>query len=151
MAAMFWRTLLVITMLCAAVGHAAEMYQWVDENGKRHFTDKPPVGIAAEKSAIRTLPTLSRPAAGEEQGAEGGSDDEVANLKRENAALKQRRQLESRYEEESRRRLEQMEEERRQREEAQRAEKEDKCKRLKDLAYKAYAFKGRYERECGNR
>ena len=56
------RELAILTLaLCASAPHLhAEMYQWVDENGKRHFGDKVPeqyqegasdVGVATNKEA----------------------------------------------------------------------------------------------------
>lgn len=61
--------------LCAvaASAGAAEYYRWTDANGVTHFTDKPPVGITAEKlkSNARATPPAppAKPAAKESDSA----------------------------------------------------------------------------------
>lgn len=59
---------------CAASAGAAEYYRWTDANGVTHFTDKPPVGVAAEKLKSNTraappAPPPAKPAAKETDGA----------------------------------------------------------------------------------
>ena len=41
------RTLLILSMLCAASAHA-EMYKWVGPDGKTHYTDTPPPPAAKQ-------------------------------------------------------------------------------------------------------
>lgn len=52
------RALLALALLLAAAGAgAAEVYRWVDADGKVHFSDSPPPGVAAERLAIKSAPT----------------------------------------------------------------------------------------------
>ncbi|MHA6494726.1 DUF4124 domain-containing protein [Pseudomonas borbori] len=39
---MFCRKLLPLLLLCAATTAQAQIYQWVDENGQKHFSTQPP-------------------------------------------------------------------------------------------------------------
>jgi tetratricopeptide (TPR) repeat protein len=51
----------VITLLCTTLVQA-KMYQWVDDKGRTHFSDKPPASIIKKPSAIKTtahVPTKS--------------------------------------------------------------------------------------------
>jgi hypothetical protein len=48
--------LLAGLMLAAAAG-AADVYRWVDAEGKVHFADAPPADVVAEKLAIKSAPT----------------------------------------------------------------------------------------------
>lgn len=70
---------LVLALLIAPLTATAELYQWVDANGQRHFSDKPPAHMSARPRAqeeapgeaqeapanatrtdpVQTLPTLS--------------------------------------------------------------------------------------------
>ena len=50
--------LFTITLSIITSTHAAEIYRWVDENGKVHFTDKKP---GQEKQAEEVKPNISRP------------------------------------------------------------------------------------------
>ena len=50
--------LFTITLSIVTSTHAAEIYRWVDENGKVHFTDKKP---GQEKQAEEVKPNISRP------------------------------------------------------------------------------------------
>ena len=50
----------VIILLCAAIPASAQMYKWVDSNGKVHYSDSPPPrGTAAEtmRTPARTATT----------------------------------------------------------------------------------------------
>jgi hypothetical protein len=49
--------LLVACGLLAMGASAAEVYRWVDKDGKVHFSDSPPPGVSAEKLAIKSQPT----------------------------------------------------------------------------------------------
>lgn len=126
--------------------NAGEMYQWVDENGKRHFTDKPPpAGVAAQKSALPVAAPVSRESAAED---DAGPEQASATDTQRKAREKQRDQARQRQEAQHKQRLAD-EEERVRREQRKAAQaKEEKCKRLKDVADKAYSFKERYEAEC---
>ncbi|MCK4707273.1 MAG: DUF4124 domain-containing protein, partial [Gammaproteobacteria bacterium] len=42
-----WVVLLVATIISSSV--PAEIYKWVDQNGKTHFTDKPPEQVSVQK------------------------------------------------------------------------------------------------------
>jgi len=45
--------LLVILIVCLPYNAGAEMYQWVDENGTKHFSNSPPPeGIKTDKSTV---------------------------------------------------------------------------------------------------
>lgn len=46
-------TCLVSILLAAAVPAVADMYKWVDETGKVHYTDSPPPGKKAQKLDLR--------------------------------------------------------------------------------------------------
>lgn len=48
--------LIACATLALAAG-AAEVYRWVDAEGKVHFSDTPPPGVASEKLAIKSAPT----------------------------------------------------------------------------------------------
>jgi hypothetical protein len=48
--------LLTAAALAAAAG-AADIYRWVDADGKVHFGEVPPTDVKAEKLAIRSAPT----------------------------------------------------------------------------------------------
>lgn len=47
--------LLGLVLLAAAAGASAQMYKWVDANGKTHFTDQPPPA-SARPMAIKPAP-----------------------------------------------------------------------------------------------
>lgn len=56
----YW--IFVITLLCTALVQA-KMYQWVDDKGRTHFSDKPPASILEKPSATKTtahVPTKSK-------------------------------------------------------------------------------------------
>lgn len=42
-------TTLMISLLIVSTSHAQTLYRWVDENGKVHFSDTPPVNQSAEE------------------------------------------------------------------------------------------------------
>ena len=46
----FW----LLLLLALGQGAAADVYRWVDENGRVHFGDRPPVSEAAETTTIDT-------------------------------------------------------------------------------------------------
>ncbi len=48
--------LIAVALLASGAG-AAEIYRWVDAEGKVHFADSPPSDFAAEKLDIRSAPT----------------------------------------------------------------------------------------------
>lgn len=144
--------LIGLLLLSAAIppAGAAEMYQWVDANGKRHFTDKPPpAGVNAERAVLRPAPALTAPAA-------DAADDEVpetevrAREQQRLDAMRRENERQWRDDVEKSRLAEQARQEaqRREREAKLQADKDEKCERLKDVADKAYAFRGRYEKEC---
>lgn len=66
----------VLIMVFALAGTAisAELYQWQDENGVVHFTDKPPVGKDSIKRRVKAPPT-----SGDENNEETGTDAEKKN------------------------------------------------------------------------
>ncbi len=49
--------LLIAGMLFAATASAQQVYRWVDENGRVHFSDKPPTDAKAETVDIEIKPT----------------------------------------------------------------------------------------------
>lgn len=63
---MQFRPLIIMSLLLAAVTAEAQVYKWVDENGKVHFGDQPPrkKPDAAEKVELKVAPkTGNAPAA----------------------------------------------------------------------------------------
>lgn len=52
---MITRWLLLMTLLCAAPLTTAQVYQWVDENGNRHFSDTPPADNSKAKDISDNL------------------------------------------------------------------------------------------------
>ncbi len=50
----FW---LLILLLSLGQGAAADVYRWVDENGRVHFGDRPPANEAAETTTVETQDT----------------------------------------------------------------------------------------------
>lgn len=142
--------LLSLALAAAIPVSAAEMYQWVDENGKRHFTDKPPPsGIASEKAPLKSLPPITKtPDVAVSDDIDAVEARERAREQREIAAEKRREKNEKRYEEDRLRREQEAEDEIWRKKQKAEADKEEKCKRLKAVADQAYSFKSRYEREC---
>lgn len=49
-AVQFWSALLLSFMSCTAM---AEIFQWVDSNGKIHFTDNPPETVSVKKLKLK--------------------------------------------------------------------------------------------------
>jgi len=124
---------------------AGEMYQWVDADGKKHFTDRPPPpGIGAEKAALPAAPAPGRQAQAASDGAAAEPASDFARQLRE----KQQKMAQERMQAQKEQGLSAEEERKKRAAQKQAQQKADKCKRLKDVADKAYAFKGRYEREC---
>lgn len=136
---------LVALVLAGAAVEAAEVYRWVDADGRKHFTDHPPPpGIAVEKAALPAAPAPGQPAGGVVQ----GTGEPAADFARQ---LREKQQKMSREREKTRQQQQLSAEEERLKRAAQKQaqEREEKCRRLKDVADKAYGFKARYERECG--
>ena len=46
------KNLLLILTLCCGLA-SAEVYKWTDENGKLHYSDKPPPGQSTQKLAVK--------------------------------------------------------------------------------------------------
>jgi len=53
----------VVLLLAWLPVHAAEVYRWVDEQGKVHFSDTPPPGMATESEEVRGPQASSTPRA----------------------------------------------------------------------------------------
>lgn len=51
---------LVAVLSCVALSAHAEIYRWVDANGKVHYTDKPPAGVKVEKREYSNVSTPFR-------------------------------------------------------------------------------------------
>ncbi len=69
-------TVVVSLALCVALPASAQMYKWVDANGKVHYSDKPPPSnIKTEKLREPARPATPPPAASE---AKGGAEGEAA-------------------------------------------------------------------------
>src|SRR5690606_22057400 len=45
---------LLFLAMASSIAWAGQVYEWTDANGKRHFSDTPPAGIAAKPTGIRT-------------------------------------------------------------------------------------------------
>jgi hypothetical protein len=136
-----------MVLLMSAVSAASEMYQWVDADGKKHFTDRPPpAGVAVEKAAVPVAPAPGKPAeAGEDASAAGKEPaPDFARQLRE----KQQKMARERMQSQQQQRLAADEERQKRAAQKKARDKEEKCKRLKDVADQAYGFKARYEREC---
>jgi len=54
--------LLLTAMMLLSMGHSAEIYRWVDENGKVHYSDKPPKGAKkkAQQVIIDSTPEVAK-------------------------------------------------------------------------------------------
>lgn len=69
-------TVVVSLALCVALPASAQMYKWVDANGKVHYSDKPPPSnIKTEKLREPARPAPPPPVARE---AKGGAESEAA-------------------------------------------------------------------------
>lgn len=64
----YW--ILVITLLCTALVQA-KMYQWVDDKGKRHFSDKPPAAILETRPATKASAHVPRQSTANNRGKTG--------------------------------------------------------------------------------
>ena len=72
---MWWRYVLLVGMVALPTGAGgAEVYKWVDENGKVHFSDRPPGEAAQSSETVET-----RTPSGES--AEAPSDAERRKLR----------------------------------------------------------------------
>jgi hypothetical protein len=61
--------------LCVALPASAQMYKWVDENGKVQYSDKPPPGNVKTEKLRKPATASSTPAASE---AKGGATKDAA-------------------------------------------------------------------------
>lgn len=71
---------LSLMFLFAGTATAAALYQWKDENGVVHFTDKPPSGKDVTKRVVKSPPLLGEDTGEQETNAETEAQD--ANAKR---------------------------------------------------------------------
>ena len=46
-------SLLILCLLSVSSALHAEIYKWVDDNGKAHFTDRPPVNQQVEEIEVK--------------------------------------------------------------------------------------------------
>ena len=53
---------LVLALLCAALPAAADVYKWVDNEGKIHYSDTPPAKGAAKTLDLPNIGTETKPA-----------------------------------------------------------------------------------------
>lgn len=119
--------------LCVALPASAQMYKWVDSNGKVQYSDKPPPSnIKTEK--LRAPPPA--PAAASEP--KGGTQKDAAKTEPKTAA-EQEQAFRKRKTEDAKAQAKQAEEEKLARERA------DNCKRAKEAAANL-AMGGRYVR-----
>lgn len=58
----FWRGLLLITLAMCTTLAQAELYTWVDKQGKKHYGDKIPPEYAKQASAVEQKKINSMPA-----------------------------------------------------------------------------------------
>jgi len=56
-------------MLCLALPASAQMYKWVDADGRVQYSDKPPPSNIKTEKLRETAPAASAPAAGDAKGA----------------------------------------------------------------------------------
>lgn len=70
-------------MLCLALPASAQMYKWVDSNGKVQYSDKPPPSNIKAEKLRTTAPPPSAPAAGEDK---AGAKKDAAKAKPRTAA-----------------------------------------------------------------
>jgi hypothetical protein len=54
---------ITLGLLLSVPAAAGDVYQWVDDNGQRHFADRPPAGARVEYTEVRPA-TGGEPAAG---------------------------------------------------------------------------------------
>jgi glutaredoxin len=73
----------VVSMLLATAGPAvADMYKWVDETGKIHYTDSPPPGKKAQKLDLKINSIAGPPVVSAfKDGAAGTSNQSAAKVK----------------------------------------------------------------------
>ena len=90
---MLTRHLLTLMLaLGSAAAIAGQVYSWTDASGKRHFSDKPPPGVEATKTGIRTSsPVPSGPAAGGAQQSTGDAPAAPKTWKEKAEAADKRR------------------------------------------------------------
>jgi len=67
-------TVVVSLALCVALPASAQMYKWVDANGKVHYSDKPPPSNVKTEKLREPARPVSPPAASE---AKGGTANEA--------------------------------------------------------------------------
>jgi hypothetical protein len=60
--------ILCVATCTAALGAAAAVYKWTDEQGVTHYGEKPPPGRKAQELQIRTAPQSAPPAAAKGDG-----------------------------------------------------------------------------------
>lgn len=67
----------LLTMTIGTGIASAQVYKWVDENGKVHYGDKPQEGVKAQTLRLRRTPNSARNTddSGEESGADASSGD----------------------------------------------------------------------------
>ena len=104
------RTLLLITLTLTSVDSLAELFKWVDENGKVHYGDNPNASQPTVEMNIDHTPSAVSP-----------PDDDMSR------AEKRERLLQSMQED----RIEKQEQREKQR--AQKAKNRQKCNRARDL------------------
>lgn len=51
------RKIAILTLAAFPAFASAEIYKWVDENGKTHYSDKAPHGVKAEKKEYKSVAT----------------------------------------------------------------------------------------------
>lgn len=56
-AALWPRMVLALLLIAAASPAHAQVYRWVDAEGRVHYTDKPPPGQRVDETGIRSEPT----------------------------------------------------------------------------------------------
>ncbi|MFH1044369.1 MAG: DUF4124 domain-containing protein [Pseudomonadota bacterium] len=82
--------------LCVALPASAQLYKWVDSNGKVQYSDKPPPSNIKTEKLRAPAPAASAPAASE---AKGGTQKDAAKTGPETAAEQEqafrKRQLEA--------------------------------------------------------
>ena len=78
-----WLALISIALATLSAGVYAELYRWVDENGKVHYSDTPPPPNVKQSKELRAPPSRKTLPAAAEDGDEGEKPDSYAEKEAE--------------------------------------------------------------------
>lgn len=55
------KTLALLSFVVAALAAHAQVYKWVDENGRVHYGEKPPEGVKSSEVSVKSAPSAAPP------------------------------------------------------------------------------------------